>query len=104
MALSRTRDSRQVFVAYAVNGWFVGCQSLFQFPSHAYVERLPDYSWYIVLGAASGIVAAILPEVFYRIRDGFGALRVPLWIKLGIGGGLGVGLIALRLPQVLGGG
>lgn len=90
-------------VAYAVNGWFVGWQSLFQFPVHPYVERLSDYGWYVVLGAASGVVAAILPEVFYRIRDAFGALRVPSWIKPGIGG-LGVGLLALRLPQVLGGG
>jgi CIC family chloride channel protein len=90
-------------MAYAVNGWFVGWQSLFRVPAHFYAAKLSDYSWYIALGAASGIVATILPEVFYRLRDAFLALRIPAWIKPGIGG-LIVGLIALRLPQVLGGG
>jgi CIC family chloride channel protein len=44
-----------------------------------------------------------LPEVFYRFRDAFAALRIPAWTKPGLGGLL-VGIIALRLPQVLGGG
>lgn len=90
-------------VAYAVNGWFVGWQSLFRVPSHPYATGVADYGWYVALGVASGIVAAILPEIFYRLRDAFAALRVPAWIKPAIGG-LGVGLLALRLPQVLGGG
>ncbi len=90
-------------VAYAVNGWFVGWQSLFQVPSNLSAMGLADYGWYIALGVASGIVATILPEVFYRLRDAFTALRVPPWIKPAIGG-LGIGLLALRLPQVLGGG
>ena len=90
-------------VAYAVNGWFVGFQSLFQVPFHPNATRIEDYGWYIALGAASGIVATILPEVFYRVRDAFAALPVSPWIKPAIGG-LGVGLIALRFPQVLGGG
>ena len=90
-------------IAYAVNGWFVGWRSLFQVPAHLAATGLADYGWYIVLGAASGIVATILPEVFYRIRDAFGALRIPAWTKPALGG-LGLGLLALRLPQVLGGG
>ncbi|MFY9691915.1 MAG: chloride channel protein [Candidatus Acidiferrales bacterium] len=90
-------------VAYAVNGWFVGWQSLFRVPPGLEATHVLDYGWYIVLGAASGIVGAIFPEVFYRIRDAFTALRIPHWIKPGIGGLL-VGLMALRLPQVLGGG
>jgi Voltage gated chloride channel len=90
-------------VAYAINGWFVGWQSLFRVPAHLYAAGLSDYGWYIVLGAASGIVATILPEVFYRVRDGFVALPVPTWTKPAIGGLL-LGLLALRLPQVLGGG
>ena len=40
---------------------------------------------------------------FIGLRDAFAALRVPAWIKPAIGG-LGLGLLALRLPQVLGGG
>jgi CIC family chloride channel protein len=90
-------------VAYAVNGWFVGWRSLFQVPSHLSVTGLTDYGWYVALGAASGVIATVLPEVFYRVRDAFAALRIPAWIKPAIGG-LGLGLLALRLPQVLGGG
>jgi len=91
-------------VAYAVNGWFVGWRSLFQVPARVLsATGLVEYGWYAALGIASGVVATILPEVFYRIRDAFVALRVPAWIKPAIGG-LGLGLLALRLPQVLGGG
>ena len=91
-------------VAYAVNGWFVGWRSLFQVPARVLsASGLAEYGWYAALGIASGVVATILPEVFYRIRDAFVALRVPAWIKPAIGG-LGLGLLALRLPQVLGGG
>ena len=90
-------------VAYAVNGWFVGWRSLFQVPARVPATGLADYGWYVALGAASGVVATILPEVFYRMRDAFVALRVPAWIKPAVGG-LGLGLLALRLPQVLGGG
>ncbi len=90
-------------VAYAINGWFVGWQSLFRVPPHLSVAGLADYGWYACLGLASGIVGAILPEVFYRLRDAFVALPVPAWTKPGIGG-LALGLLALRLPQVLGGG
>ncbi len=90
-------------VAYAVNGWFVGWHALFQVPSPFYPGGLPDYGLYIALGIASGIIATILPEVFYRLRDAFAVLRIPPWTKPAVGG-LGVGLLALRLPHVLGGG
>jgi len=68
-------------VAYAVNGWFVGWQSLFGVPSHPYSVGLRAYGWYIALGAASGIVATILPEMFYRLRAVFAALPIPAWIR-----------------------
>jgi CIC family chloride channel protein len=90
-------------VAYAVNGWFVGWHSLFQVRSNLVATGLREYGWYVLLGAASGVVATILPEVFYRTRDAFNALPVPPWIKPAIGG-LGLGLLAIRIPQVLGGG
>ncbi len=90
-------------VAYAVNGWFVGWQSLFQVPQHLSAAGVADYGWYIALGAASGLLASILPEVFYRFRDAFAALPIPIWTKPGLGGLL-LGMMALRLPQVLGGG
>jgi CIC family chloride channel protein len=90
-------------VAYVVNGSFGGWLPLFQVPTQPVSFGLGAYGWYTVLGVTSGVVATLLPEVFYRIRDAFLALRVPSWIKPGIGGLL-VGIMALWLPQVLGGG
>lgn len=89
-------------VAYAVNGLFVGWRPLFRVPA-AGAPQLHDYAAYIALGLAAGVVGACVPEVFYRMRDGFRSLPLAPWMKPAIGG-LGVGLLALKLPQVLGGG
>lgn len=89
-------------VAYTVNGLFVGWAPLFSVP----VSRAPgisSYIWYVVLGLASGLLATLLPVVFYRTRDLFHELPVPQWTKPAIGG-LGVGLLALKFPQILAGG
>ncbi len=90
-------------VAYAVNGAFVGFQPLFQVPAQFPPTRLINYGWYSLLGITSGVIATVLPELFYRLRDAFHAIPIPPWLKPGIGGLL-VGLIALKLPQVLAGG
>jgi len=90
-------------VAYAVNGLFVGYVPLFQIPPGLAVPSFMAYTWYIVLGVVAGAVGTVLPEVFYRIRDLFAAIPLPPHVKPAIGG-LGIGLLALWLPQVLGGG
>jgi CIC family chloride channel protein len=90
-------------VAYAINGAIVGWQPMFRIPQSSSPAGLMDYTWYIALGVASGVVATLLPEVFYRTRDLFRAMKVSPWCKPAIGGLL-VGLMALKLPQVLGGG
>jgi CIC family chloride channel protein len=89
-------------VAYAVNGLFVGFQPLFRIPAVA-TPALHDYMSYALLGVASGLIGTLLPEAFYRTRDLFRSLPIPNWTKPALGG-LGVGLLALRLPQVLQGG
>jgi CIC family chloride channel protein len=90
-------------VAYAVNGLFVGWEPLFQVPRDLAAPAFLDYFWYISLGIIAGMVATLLPLVFYSIRDAFAALPIPPHFKPAIGG-LGVGLLALIVPQVLGGG
>ena len=89
-------------IAYAVNGLFVGYQPLFIVPA-TLTPGFGDYIWYILLGIISGVVATLLPVVFYGLRDAFSALRIPTIFKPAIGG-LGVGLLGLALPQILGGG
>jgi CIC family chloride channel protein len=90
-------------VAYAVNGLFVGWQPLFRVPADLPIPGFAEYLWYAVLGGVAGLVATLLPMAFYRIRDAFHAIPIPPHVKPAIGG-LGVGLLALALPQVVGGG
>ncbi|MGC1371798.1 MAG: chloride channel protein [Candidatus Sulfotelmatobacter sp.] len=89
-------------VAYTVNGLFVGWGPLFHLPAVA-TPGLSSYAWFAVLGIASGLVGTLLPMVFYRTRDAFRRLPIPTWTKPGLGA-LCVGLLALRVPQILGGG
>ena len=90
-------------VAFAVNGLFVGWHPLFRVPATLGSSGLADYGWYVLLGVASGLVATTLPVVFYGLRDAFRAIPCLPHIKPALGG-LGVGLLALEWPQVLGGG
>ncbi|HUO31166.1 MAG TPA: chloride channel protein [Bryobacteraceae bacterium] len=90
-------------VAYAVNGLFVGFRPLFEVPAKLPPLRAVDYCWYIVLGIACGVVATILPMALYGVRDLFHMIPCPPHFKPAIAG-LAVGLVAMALPQVLGGG
>ena len=90
-------------VAYGINGLFVGWQPLFYFPGGQTQLDALGYAWFGVLGAAGGVVATLLPVVFYRLRDGFRMIPIPPALNPALGG-LGVGLLALKFPQILGGG
>lgn len=90
-------------VAYAVNGFFSGWTPLFRVPALPAAPPISESLGYVILGVGAGLVAAILPWCFYGLRDLFRALRIPPHFKPALGG-LGVGLLALALPQVLGGG
>lgn len=91
-------------VAYALSGLMTGFGPLFLVNEQDLILGSPlDYAWYAVLGVSAGLVAAVLPLVFYRVRDGFQRLRAHPVLKPAIGGLL-TGLVALALPQILGGG
>jgi CIC family chloride channel protein len=90
-------------VAYALNGFFVGWQPLFRVPAQLTVPRVVDNGWYIVLGIAGGLVAALVPLLFYGLRDAFRRLPVPNELKPAIGGLL-MGLLAVVWPGVIAGG
>jgi chloride channel protein, CIC family len=90
-------------VAYALNGLVAGFGPLFVIPANLPAPLSVDYGWYVGLGIGSGLVATILPMALYGVRDAFHRLPCPPHIKPAIGG-LFVGLAAVALPQVLGGG
>lgn len=89
--------------AYAVTGIFLGWDALFQIPRGVFAPSVFEYGWYVLLGIAAGIVATLLPVIFYRIRDLFDRVPGPPHLKPALGG-FAVGVMALGLPQVLGGG
>jgi CIC family chloride channel protein len=90
-------------VAYIINGAFVGWTPLFQISITMSPPGISSYLRYALLGVAAGIIATIFPMVFYTVRDAFRALKIPPHVKPAIGG-LIVGLMALVVPGVLGGG
>lgn len=90
-------------VAYAIEGSVVGWKPLFQVPESLAPPSPPDYVWYAALGVASGLLATLLPFAFYKLRDAFHLLPISDKLKPALGA-LGVGLLALEFPQILGGG
>ena len=91
-------------IAYALGGMVSGFDPLFVITTQLVaLQHRVDYGWYAVLGVAAGVFATLLPPVFYRTRDLFRALPVHPALKPAIGGLL-TGLIALALPQIIGGG
>ena len=90
-------------VAYAINGYFVGFRPLFEVPDGMAPATAGNYGWYIVLGIAGGLVATILPAALYGVRDLFRLIPCRPHFKPAIAG-LGVGLVAVAFPQILGGG
>ncbi len=91
-------------VAYAMAGLFTDWTPLFYLPpSITPLNTGWDLLWFALLGLCAGVVGALLPTVFYRLRDFFRALPLPNQYKPAIGG-LILGVIGIFLPQVLGGG
>lgn len=90
-------------VAYTLTGMIDGWEALFMIPANLSVEHAYEYLEYAVLGVMGGAVAAVLPTVFYGVRDLFHRIPLPPHVKPALGG-LGVGLIALELPEIIGGG
>jgi chloride channel protein, CIC family len=90
-------------VAYAIEGSVVGWEPLFKVPKSLKPPSPPDYIWYVALGLASGLLATLLPLAFYKLRDAFHLLPISNKLKPALGA-LGVGLLALEFPQILGGG
>ncbi|MGH8396867.1 MAG: chloride channel protein [Gammaproteobacteria bacterium] len=90
-------------VSYAITGAFSGYTPLFLLPASDRVVQPLDLVWFATLGILAGAVGALLPAVYYRIRDWFAGLGIPNYFKPAIGG-LAVGLIGIVLPPIIGGG
>lgn len=90
-------------VAFVLIGLLRTSEPMFRVPVSIRFAGSGHYLWYAVLGLPCALLGAALPTVFYKLHDGFLSLRIPPVFKPALGA-LGVGLIALAVPQVLGGG
>ncbi len=87
--------------AYAIHGFFVGWSPIFVIPSGMTFHSPATLLGFGILGVLSGVLGAVLPSIFYGIRDLFRRIPIPRHFKPAIGG-LMVGLIGLVVPEILG--
>ena len=87
-------------VATVVSRFFLGNHPAFQVPEYVLVspfELLP----YMAAGVIAGLVAVVFIWSINAAEDFFEAIKMPVYLKAGVGGAL-VGLIALYRPEVFG--
>ncbi len=90
-------------IAYIATGFIMGWGSIFSVPSTLQATSLTAFFYLAILGLISGGIGVILPNVFYYTRDLFHKINIPPHFKPALGA-MFVGIIALKFPQVLGGG
>lgn len=90
-------------VAYSITGLFSGYTPLFLLPESTRAIGPLDLVWFGLLGVVAGAVGALMPKIYYGVRDAFVSLAVPRALKPAIGGFL-VGLVGIGLPPIIGGG
>ena len=89
-------------VSATVSRTFFGINPWYTVPSFDFT-RISQLPWFVLLGIAAGLLGAVFLKMLHGSEDIFAKLRMPLFIRLAIGG-LIVGVIALRFPEVWGNG
>lgn len=87
-------------IATLVSRVFTGDFAAFTVPKYSLVS-VWEIGPYLILGILSGLVAILFIKVLYYLEDRFDNLRIHPLLKPAIGG-LIVGIIGLKLPQVFG--
>ncbi|MGH6990264.1 MAG: chloride channel protein, partial [Stellaceae bacterium] len=90
-------------IAYSITGIFSGYTPLFLLPQSPRQLVPLDLLWFSMLGVLAGALGALMPRIYYGIRDWFVVLKVPRAVKPALGG-LVVGLIGIVVPPIIGGG
>ena len=89
-------------IAFSMFTFVFGYDPIFATPGFV-AHDLRELPIYAVLGLVCAPIGGLYVKVFYGTRDAFRRLTIPKHIRPMLGG-LGVGLIALFIPQAIGGG
>ena len=89
-------------VAYSLFGAVTGWEPLLETPTFRF-QYPPELLLYLVLAVACAVLGVVYVRVFYGLQKWFRKLRMPATLKPVLGG-LGLGLLATGVPQVLGSG
>jgi chloride channel protein, CIC family len=87
--------------AYAIHGFFVGWSPIFAIPPGLTFHSPVALLGFAILGVLAGVLGAVLPSLFYGVRDFFRRIPIPRHFKPAIGG-LVVGLVGMAVPEILG--
>jgi CIC family chloride channel protein len=89
-------------VATMVSRSFFGIKPWYTVPTFEFtsVTQLP---WFVLLGALAGALGAAFLKMLQASEELFSKIKAPIYVRLAIGG-LVVGLIAVKFPQVCGNG
>ena len=88
-------------IGYSVFGAWFGWTPIFSTGGSLAFTTPGQLLYYVVLGLLCGLIGLLYANGFYGITHRFHRLKLPNWLKPGIGGLL-VGLVGLVLPQALG--
>jgi len=87
---------------YAVMGYATGFEHVFLM-KYKPLTNVLELVFYLILGIATAVAGIAYVKVFYGVHKLFRSISIPRFVKPMIGGFL-TGLLALLIPQVLGGG
>ncbi|VVE00668.1 Voltage-gated ClC-type chloride channel ClcB [Pandoraea pneumonica] len=89
-------------IANIVIRQFLGYEAVYQMPRFDFVSGWEVF-FYVGLGILAGVLAPLFLRLLDTAKERFGALPLPLFVRLGLGG-LIVGVLSLQVPQVWGNG
>ncbi len=90
-------------VSFTVTGYLFGWESIFHIPRNLSVTEIDTYLLIILFGFLCGLIASVIPNIFYYTRDFFRRIPTRPHLKPAIGAFF-VGILAVWHPEILDGG
>ncbi|HET97976.1 MAG TPA: chloride channel protein, partial [Desulfurivibrio alkaliphilus] len=90
-------------MATVISRAYYGPSPAFPIPDYSLINPLVELPLYSLLGLIIGLIAVAHIHLFYLVRDRFASLRIHPQLKPVLGA-LGVGVMAIGFPQVMGDG